>query len=135
MEAQWETPFRLGRETVTAFLDEAYDGTPILASMSSLGHYMQETAAHGLNVRNFLHEGNGDLWEAARRSPVAYVRWVLIEEHAEGGDALAVRARTDPAFLEGFDRVAEGGGLALYEKSRRGDGQRTPAPVSVKSGQ
>jgi hypothetical protein len=44
------------------------------------------------------------------------VRWILIEERAEGGDALAVRARSDPGFLAGFARVAEGGGMALYRR-------------------
>jgi hypothetical protein len=39
---------------------------------------------------------------------------VAIEESAEGGDALYQRAREDNRFLRGFDRVAEGGGVALY---------------------
>jgi hypothetical protein len=39
---------------------------------------------------------------------------MLIEEKAEGGDMLAERARRDPAFLAGFDRACEGGGVALY---------------------
>jgi hypothetical protein len=46
--------------------------------------------------------------------PRRHVRWILIEEQAEGGDVLAVRARNDAAFLDGFSRVAEGGGVALY---------------------
>ena len=44
------------------------------------------------------------------------MRWVLTEERAEGGDALAARARADPQWLAGFTRVAEGGGLVLYRK-------------------
>jgi len=32
------------------------------------------------------------------------------------GDMLAARARTDPEFLSGFSRVAEGGGLVLYRR-------------------
>jgi hypothetical protein len=116
-EAQWETPFRLARRAVTAELAKVYDGTPILASMGSLGHYMQESSSIGLGIRNFLHEGNGDLWTFALRSPKRHVRWILIEERAEGGDMLAARAKADPEFLEGFRRVAEGGGLALYERN------------------
>jgi hypothetical protein len=41
---------------------------------------------------------------------------VLIEEEAEGGDMLASRARAHLPFLDGFSRVAEGGGLALYRR-------------------
>jgi hypothetical protein len=116
VEAQWETPFRLGREAVSQYLDATYDHTPILASMGSLGHYMQETSSHGLRIADFLHEGNGDLWSAALREPRMYVHWILIEERAEGGDLLAARARSDPHFLDGFARAAEGGGLALYRR-------------------
>lgn len=115
-EAQWETPFRLGRQSVTEYLEGAFDGTPILASMGSLAHYMQEASAHGFHLRDFLHEGNGDLWAAALEHPRRYVHWIAIEERAEGGDVLALKARADPAFLEGFTRVAEGGGVVLYKR-------------------
>jgi hypothetical protein len=116
-EAQWETPFRTGRGAVTAALRDAWDGTPILASMGSLAHYMQETSAIGLDLRDFLHEGNFYVWEAAFAEPARYVRWILIEERAEGGDVLAKRARETAAFLSGFTRVAEGGGVALYRRN------------------
>ena len=116
LEAQWETPFRLQRDTVSRHLDEIYDGQPILASMGSLAHYMQEASAHGLRLDHFVHEGNGDLWLAALESPRRHVSWVMIEERAEGGDTLAARARADTRFLGGFERVADGGGLALYRR-------------------
>jgi hypothetical protein len=116
VEAQREQTQRHQRQAVTQYLATAYDGTPILASMGSLGHYMQETAAIGLQLRQFLHEGNGDLWMAALERPQSHVRWILIEELAEGGDVLATRARADPSFLAGFTRVSEGGGVALYKR-------------------
>jgi hypothetical protein len=114
IEAQRETPQQRAREPVTRYLAAEHDGTPILASMGSLGHYMQETSKIGLSLRQFVHEGNGDLWMAALERPRSHVKWILIEELAEGGDVLAARAKRDPAFLEGFNRVAEGGGVALY---------------------
>ena len=116
IEAQWETPFRLERQKVTAALRERDDDSPVLASMGSLAHYMHETSRSGLMLRRFLHEGNGDLWSEALKSPRRSVRWILTEERAEGGDVLALRARSDPGFLDGFDRVIEGGGLVLYER-------------------
>jgi hypothetical protein len=115
-EAQWELPFHEARKAVSAYLDEAYDGTPILASMGSLAHYMQEVSNIGLPLRSFLHEGNGDLWTDALLAPRRQVRWILIEEQALGGDALARRAREDPAFLDGVVRVSANGGLALYRR-------------------
>ena len=114
IEAQRESPMRAGREAVTGHLLRRGDHSPILASMGSLGHYMQEASHAGFVLRDFLHEGNGDLWLEAIKQPRLSVRWILMEEVAEGGDALAQRARTDPAFLNGFERLADGGGLVLY---------------------
>jgi hypothetical protein len=65
-------------------------------------------------LRDFLHEGNGDLWIEALKRPRLSVRWILMEEVAEGGDMLAQRARSDSTFLDGFERISEGGGLVLY---------------------
>ena len=98
-----------------------------MASMGSLGHYMQEAAGAGFHIKDFLHEGNGDIWlSALADGPRTYAGWVLIEEKAEGGDVLAVRAREHPHFLDGYSRVCEGAGLALY---RRDDlSARAPKP-------
>ena len=115
-EAQRERPLQRARETVTRYLAAEHDGSPILASMGSLGHYMQETGSIGLSLRQFVHEGNGDLWAGALQRPRSHVRWILIEELAEGGDVLAARAKRDADFLNGFSRVAEGGGVALYRR-------------------
>ncbi|HEY6358412.1 MAG TPA: hypothetical protein VIX35_09215, partial [Vicinamibacterales bacterium] len=79
VEAQRDVPLQRARQPVTAYLARAYDGTPILASMDALGHYMQETSAIGLPLRAFLHEGNGDLWLDALSSPRRHVGWILIE--------------------------------------------------------
>jgi hypothetical protein len=113
-EAQWETPWRLERRAVTAYLGAHYDGTPILASMGSLGHYMQETSSIGLHLADFVHEGNGDLWIAATAEPSRLVGWVMVEERAEGGDELAGKMRQSVSYLDGFTRAAEGGGVVLY---------------------
>ncbi|MSO50258.1 MAG: hypothetical protein EXQ49_10240 [Acidobacteria bacterium] len=119
-EAQRERPTSDARQTVTAALTQVWDGTPIMASMGSLGHYMQQLAAHGFDLRDFLHEGNGDLWTAALAAPRPYVKWMLIEESAEGGDTLAALARANPAFLAGFTRAAHGGGVVLYVRTESG---------------
>ncbi len=116
VEAQWERPHSDARRAVTAALAAQWDGTPVMASMGSLGHYMQQMAHAGFALEDFLHEGNGEIWKAAFVSPTPYVRWVLVEESAEGGDALAQRARVTPGYFAAFDRIAEGGGVALYRR-------------------
>jgi len=121
MEAQWDHALREGRAEVTAYLGRAWDGTPIMASMGSLAHYMHELSASGFRLRDFLHEGNGDLWSSALAYPDPIVEWILIEESARGGDMLAALVRQRPAFLAGYDRVATGGGVALYRRKPTGN--------------
>ncbi|MCX6544288.1 MAG: hypothetical protein NTV05_07710 [Acidobacteria bacterium] len=116
LEAQWDTGLRVGRQQITAYLARTWDGEPIMASMGSLAHYMHELSGSGFRLRDFLHEGNGDIWLAALAQPDPMVEWILIEESARGGDMLAALARQRPAFLAGYDKVAEGGGTALYRR-------------------
>jgi hypothetical protein len=118
LEAQWDRPNGPVRAEVTACLGRPAPGEKIMASMGSLGHYMQEASRSGFDVRDFLHEGNGDIWLAALDDPRPFADWILIEEKAEGGDMLAHIARARPRFLDGYSRVCEGAGLALYRRMR-----------------
>ena len=79
-----------------------------MVSMGSLAHYIHDLSAYGFRIRNFLHEGNGDLWVfALEQGPHGFADWMLVEEKAEGGDALFHRAQE----LIGLERVADGGGV------------------------
>jgi hypothetical protein len=115
-EAQWDRPNAAARTVVTSCLKEGYQGDSIMASMGSLGHYMQDLSKAGFEIRDFLHEGNGDIWLNALNSPRPFAGWLLIEEKAEGGDMLAAIVRERPQFLEGYSRTCEGAGLALYKR-------------------
>lgn len=115
-EAQLDTHVA-GRAAVTACLQERYRGGAIMVSMGALGHYMHEMAASGFAIRDFLHEGNGPLWNSAfTRGPAPLVEWVLIEEFAEGGDAIVQRQRQLPRLLDGFEKVCAGGNVSLYHR-------------------
>jgi hypothetical protein len=118
VESQREAPNKIGRRAVTAYLEANWNGQPILMSMGSLGHYMHDLSASGFAVKDFLHEGNGEIWIYAARHPRPFVQWIAIEERAEGGDALHWQAEHDPNFLLGYSRVAEGGGVALYRRTQ-----------------
>jgi hypothetical protein len=39
-----------------------------------------------------------------------------VEEAAEGGDMLSQRQKENPRFLAAYDRVCEGGNVALYKR-------------------
>ena len=116
-EAQVDRRNIQGRRRVTRCLVEGYRGETIMASMGALAHYMQELSREGFALGDFLHEGNHPMWDSAStRGPAALVGWVLIEERAEGGDVLFKRQQEFPRFLDGFDRVCEGGNVALYRR-------------------
>jgi hypothetical protein len=118
-EAQLDRGNGEGRARLTACLMRQYKGGTIMASMGSLGHYMQELSLAGFGLRDFLHEGNGPIWDSAyTRGPAPLVEWVLVEEQAEGGDAVAQRHRLRPRLLQDFHRVCEGGNVALYRRRR-----------------
>ena len=105
------------RAAVTACLKERYRGGAVMVSMGALGHYMHEMSASGFAIRDFLHEGNGPIWDSAfTRGPAALVEWVLVEEAAEGGDAIIQRHRRLPRLLEDYVAVCSGGNVTLYQR-------------------
>jgi hypothetical protein len=116
-EAQLDAGNSRGRARVTQCLRREYRGGTIMASMGSLGHYMHELSHAGFTIRDFLHEGNGPIWDSAfTRGPAPFVEWVLVEEQAEGGDAVAQRQRAHARLLARFDRVCAGGNVTLYRR-------------------
>jgi hypothetical protein len=116
VEAQWDRPNLAAREVVGSYLRTHYSGDTVMVSMGSLGHYIQDLSQDGFEIRDFLHEGNGDIWLAAIVDPRPYAGWILVEEKAEGGDMIARIARDHPEFLSGYSRVCEGAGVALYRR-------------------
>jgi len=126
VEAQLDRQNGIGRRAVTDCLQRSYDGTTIMASMGSLAHYMQELSLAGFDLDDFIHEGSGPIWQRAYYyEPSLFAGWVLVEEAAEGGDMLAQKQRSWPGFLAAYDRVCEGGNVALYR--RRGGSSDPPA--------
>lgn len=125
-EAQWDRATVLARQRVAACLAGEYDQTAILASMSSLAPFMQETSRAGFALRRYIHEGIGQMWSESLVSARRHAGWVLIEERTRGGDVLAQRRHDSPEFLEGFERTCDGGGVVLYR--RRAGGASRAAP-------
>lgn len=117
VEAQLDAANGMARQRVTACLATAYHGEKVLASMGSLAHYMQELSHHGFGIADFIHEGNGAIWDLALETgPAPHAGWMLVEEESEGGDALAQRVRRHETFTRGMTKVCEGGGVSLYRR-------------------
>jgi hypothetical protein len=118
-EAQLDRPNGIARQAVTACLARDYQGEIIFASMGALAHYMQELSHIGLDIADFLHEGNHPMWDdAIVNGGAPYAGWMLVEEFAEGGDVIAQQMRANPSFAAGYERVCEGGNVALYRRTR-----------------
>jgi hypothetical protein len=116
-EAQWDVPRTIERRAVTDCLRSQYHHEKILASMGSLAHYMQELSEEGFRIADFIHEGNGAIWNLALTTgPAAHAGWMLVEEQSEGGDVLARRVHEDAVFMRGMERVCSAGGVALYRR-------------------
>jgi hypothetical protein len=117
VEAQLDAANSLARRHVTECLAPAYHGEKVLASMGSLAHYMQELSREGFAIADFIHEGNGALWNLALETgPASHAGWMLAEEQSEGGDVLAQHVRRDHGFVRGMTKVCEGGGVSLYKR-------------------
>jgi len=117
VEAQLDASNSVARQQVTACLAPAYHGEKVLASMGSLAHYMQELSHQGFAIADFIHEGNGALWDLALETgPAPHAGWMLVEEQSEGGDVLAQRIRRHDTFTRGMTKVCEGGGVSLYRR-------------------
>jgi hypothetical protein len=117
VEAQVDRVNGIGRRAVTACLARDYHGETIFASMGSLAHYMQELSRIGLGIHDFLHEGNHPMWdEAIANGGAPLAGWMLVEEVAEGGDVIAQQIRANPHFAAGYERVCQGGNVALYRR-------------------
>jgi len=78
-----------------------------------LGTTCRKRRGSGLAIRDFLHEGNGDIWLAALQRPQPFAAWMLVEEKAQGGDMLARIAREKPSFSRATSGVCEGAGNGL----------------------
>jgi hypothetical protein len=106
-----------GRAAVTRCLQSRYASGTIMMSMGALGHYMHELSAAGFSIRDFLHEGNGAMWDSAfTRGPAPVAEWVLVEGFAEGGDAVIQRHRQYPRLLEDYEAICTGGNVTLYHR-------------------
>ena len=113
LESQREASNMEARRAITSYLQPRYDGSSIMMSMGSLGHYMHDLSLAGFDLKDFLHEGNGEIWRFAKLAPRGHAGWLIIEGSAEGGDTLHHAAQR-PRWLNGFEKVAEGGGARLY---------------------
>ena len=104
------------RAAVTAVPGAAYAARRSWPAWDRSRITCRSSSQDGFAIADFIHEGNGDIWELALETgPAPHAGWMLVEEQSEGGDVLARASASDPAFARGMKRVCEGGGVALYD--------------------
>ena len=112
---------RPAARAVTAYLRRSTTtARAIMMSMGSLAHYMHDLSRVRLRRPRLPARRQRRALDvrAASTGRAATSSWVAIEEQAEGGDALvSAREARIRSFCDGFERVAEGGGVALYRAS------------------
>jgi hypothetical protein len=131
-EALAERAQDAGRRTVTSCLRDRYGGEKIVASMGALAPYMHELSVAGIDIADFIHEGNGTIWTlATSATPAAHAGWMLVgrQEH----DALARRVLAEQPLLNGMSLACEGGGLRLYRADWVGTAPPGSASASVRN--
>lgn len=117
VEAQWDIERTRARQAVTDCLAaRRAPGDSVLMSMSALAHYMQDMSRAGFGIRDFVHEGNGELWTEALARPAAHVNWMVIDVGSRHRDQLKARSQSDPEFLRGFTRICEAANVAVYRR-------------------
>jgi hypothetical protein len=96
------------------FLRAHYDGGRILKSEASGDVSLAET---GINFRNVVYEGSGDLWTQTLARPEKMVSWVIDNSKSAENFRLKLIDPTSPAFLAHFTLVFEDPtGLRLYHR-------------------
>ena len=108
VEAQRDAASMIARRAVTECLVLNYDRTPILASMGSLAHYMQETAGAGLSIRHFLHEGIGQRWADSLSEAGRPLAGSSSKRMQKGGTFSRASARNRPPFWQDSPANARG---------------------------
>ena len=124
-ESLWDRSASEARRRVTSCLSAGYRGEKIFASMGSLAHYMQELSREGFTVADFVHEGNGVIWQSRCRRVRAFTRagcwW---RNSLKAATALLQRIRQDATFAQGMTRICDGGvvpqaaNVTLYRRSK-----------------
>src|SRR5262249_48318443 len=70
----------------------------------------------GLDLKEFVGTGNGDLWRNALADPADYVEWVAFRPN-EMGDRVTAALEGQPALSENFTQVYAAEDYVIYERN------------------
>jgi hypothetical protein len=102
---------------IVVYLAQHYNGGRILEDLyTSKVDSLEPTA--GIDFKNMIYEGSGNLWTEALSHPESVVDWIIVSR-ADSRDIIAKEINlTSPVFTSHFDFIVqEEGGLTLYHRA------------------
>lgn len=103
--------------TTVAYLVAHYNGGRILEDLYTVKLDALEPEA-GIDFRDVIYEGSGNLWQEALKNPASLVDWILTNPGDRNDLVARHLALGSPAFLSQFTPVAqEADGITLYHRN------------------
>jgi len=96
------------------YLSAHYNGGKILQNVYSAGF---DASAAGIDFKNIIYEGSGQLWQRALQNPAQTVDWIIVKPD-NSLDVVAQHVQVnDPLFLAQFTLVVrQSNNLRLYHR-------------------
>ena len=103
--------------TTVAYLTQHYNGGRILEDLYTLKLDALEPEA-GIDFKDVIYEGSGNLWQLALKNPAATVDWIIANPGDQSDLVTQHLALDSPAFLAQFMPVAqESDGITLFHRN------------------
>jgi hypothetical protein len=119
----------LPTERITIYLAQHYAGGSILEDVNV---FPINEAYIGIDLKDAIYEGSGELWKKALNDPASVVDWIIAQPRIPN-DLITTRIDLkSPKFLSQFTLVfQQGDGLTLYHRKGRPPLPTRPIPSSL----
>lgn len=119
----------LPTERITIYLAQHYAGGRILEDVNA---FPINEAYIGIDLKDAVYEGSGELWKKALNDPASVVDWIIAQPRIPN-DLITTRIDLkSPNFLSQFTLVfRQGDGLTLYHRKGRPPLPTRPIPYSL----
>jgi hypothetical protein len=118
-------------QAITVYLAQHYAGGRILEDVND---FNIAEADIGIDLKDAIYEGSGELWQKALKDPSSVVDWIIVPTNKQD-DLIARHIHVEsPAFLSQFTLVMqqpEGLRLRLYHRNSSSPLPTRPIPSSV----
>jgi hypothetical protein len=115
------------------YLSQHYNGGRVLEDFYT--SKFNELAEVGIDFKNVIYEGSGDLWQKSLAHPATMVDWIILNPD-DPSDLVAQTLKVDsPTFRAQFTRVAqESDGLSLFQRQGLPELPAKPIPSDLLAG-